>query len=121
MEELNQTPQVVSGEQPVAKSNGFLISLLSILLLLAVLIAGFFAYQTQNLVKEIVKLQPTPTPIATVTPPPTPIETSTATSSATPTSKIVACTMEAKICPDGSAVGRSGKNCEFAPCPTPLN
>lgn len=30
----------------------------------------------------------------------------------------VACTMEAKICPDGSAVGRSGPNCEFAPCPT---
>jgi len=30
----------------------------------------------------------------------------------------VACTMEAKICPDGSAVGRSGPKCEFAPCPT---
>ncbi len=29
----------------------------------------------------------------------------------------VACTMEAKLCPDGSAVGRSGPNCEFAPCP----
>jgi len=29
----------------------------------------------------------------------------------------VACTMEAKICPDGSAVGRSGPNCEFATCP----
>jgi len=28
-----------------------------------------------------------------------------------------ACTMEAKICPDGSSVGRSGPNCEFAPCP----
>jgi hypothetical protein len=31
----------------------------------------------------------------------------------------VACTMEAKICPNGSAVGRSGPKCEFAPCPTP--
>jgi hypothetical protein len=30
---------------------------------------------------------------------------------------LVACTMEAKICPDGSAVGRSGPNCEFAQCP----
>gem|GEM_PF-1077791 len=30
----------------------------------------------------------------------------------------VACTMEAKICPDGSAVGRTGPKCEFAPCPT---
>lgn len=28
-----------------------------------------------------------------------------------------ACTQEAKICPDGSAVGRSGPNCEFAACP----
>lgn len=29
-----------------------------------------------------------------------------------------ACTMEAKLCPDGSAVGRTGPNCEFTPCPT---
>jgi len=29
----------------------------------------------------------------------------------------VGCTMEAKICPDGSAVGRSGSVCAFAPCP----
>lgn len=28
-----------------------------------------------------------------------------------------ACTMDAKICPDGSAVGRSGPNCEFEKCP----
>lgn len=32
-------------------------------------------------------------------------------------SEQVSCTMEAKICPDGSAVGRSGPKCEFAPCP----
>ena len=30
-----------------------------------------------------------------------------------------ACTMEAMVCPDGSAVGRTGPNCAFAPCPTP--
>lgn len=29
----------------------------------------------------------------------------------------VACTMDAKICPDGSAVGRTAPNCEFSPCP----
>ncbi len=29
----------------------------------------------------------------------------------------VACTMEAKLCPDGSSVGRSGPKCEFTPCP----
>lgn len=30
----------------------------------------------------------------------------------------VACTMDAKACPDGSYVGRIAPNCEFAPCPT---
>jgi len=30
---------------------------------------------------------------------------------------LIACTMEAKLCPDGTAVGRSGPNCEFTPCP----
>jgi hypothetical protein len=29
----------------------------------------------------------------------------------------VGCTSEAKVCPDGSAVGRTGPNCEFAACP----
>lgn len=29
----------------------------------------------------------------------------------------VACTLEAKLCPDGSAVGRKGPNCEFEKCP----
>ena len=28
-----------------------------------------------------------------------------------------ACTQEAKLCPDGSYVGRAGPDCEFAPCP----
>ncbi|MBX7081240.1 MAG: hypothetical protein K1X88_18715 [Nannocystaceae bacterium] len=27
------------------------------------------------------------------------------------------CTEEAKVCPDGSSVSRSGPNCEFAACP----
>ena len=29
-----------------------------------------------------------------------------------------ACTQEAKLCPDGSYVGRTGPNCEFTLCPT---
>ena len=29
----------------------------------------------------------------------------------------VACTQEAKLCPDGSAVGRTGPDCSFAACP----
>jgi len=30
----------------------------------------------------------------------------------------VACTMEAKQCPDGSYVSRTGPKCEFSPCPS---
>ena len=29
------------------------------------------------------------------------------------------CTLEAKVCPDGSSVGRAGPACEFTPCPPP--
>ena len=29
----------------------------------------------------------------------------------------VMCTMDAKECPDGSYVGRTGPNCDFSPCP----
>lgn len=46
----------------------------------------------------------------------TPVATPTPTPSQTPAAP-VACTMEARICPDGTAVGRQGPNCEFAPCP----
>lgn len=35
--------------------------------------------------------------------------------------KPVACTMEAKLCPDGSSVGRTGPNCEFATCPEEMS
>ncbi|MEK7203532.1 MAG: hypothetical protein AAB627_00435 [Patescibacteria group bacterium] len=38
----------------------------------------------------------------------------------TPTVPVV-CTREVKLCPDGSTVGRTGPNCEFAPCPTPTS
>lgn len=30
---------------------------------------------------------------------------------------MIACTMDAKMCPDGSYVGRTAPHCEFAPCP----
>jgi hypothetical protein len=32
---------------------------------------------------------------------------------------VTACTLDAKICPDGSAVGRIPPTCEFAACPAP--
>lgn len=35
-----------------------------------------------------------------------------------PTPKLKACTLEAKLCPDGTSVGRTGPSCEFTPCPT---
>ncbi len=31
------------------------------------------------------------------------------------------CTMEAKLCPDGSSVGRTGPNCEFEACPQKIS
>ncbi len=30
-----------------------------------------------------------------------------------------ACTLEAKVCPDGTTVGRTGPNCSFVACPLP--
>lgn len=41
----------------------------------------------------------------------------TGDTNATSTDSVVACTMEAKMCPDGSYVGRTGPKCEFTPCP----
>lgn len=35
-----------------------------------------------------------------------------------PSANPKACTEEAKICSNGSSVGRTGPNCEFSPCPT---
>lgn len=62
---------IKSTEEP--KQNNFLISLLSILLLISVFIAGFFAYQTQKLVKElrVIGNKPEPTASPTQTPDPT--------------------------------------------------
>lgn len=57
---------------------------------------------------------PNATPTASTIPSataPTPSEV------ASPTSEPVGCTLDAKVCPDGSAVGRVPPNCEFAPCP----
>lgn len=36
------------------------------------------------------------------------------------TDEPIACTMDARMCPDGSYVGRQGPKCEFAACPAPL-
>ena len=39
--------------------------------------------------------------------------------SSTPPPNQVVCTQDAKLCPDGTSVGRTGPNCEFAACPNP--
>ncbi len=67
---INQAP--ANEVQTTPKQSNFLVTLLSILLLISCLIAGFFAYQTQNLVKELTayKLQQEETPIATTSPDP---------------------------------------------------
>ena len=63
---LTQENTVLSQDHPILpeqpKQSNFLTVLLSVLLLLSVSIAGFFAYQTQKLVKELnlVKVVPTP-------------------------------------------------------------
>ncbi len=44
------------------------------------------------------------------TPDPVPVAEATST-------EPQACNMDAKICPDGSSVGRTGPSCEFAACP----
>lgn len=36
-----------------------------------------------------------------------------------PTPTQIACTQDAKLCPDGSYVSRTGPKCDFAPCPSP--
>lgn len=72
MEQSNSVNQLPN-ESVIQKPNSFLITLLSILLLISCLIAGFFAWQTQKLVKELTayRLQPTATQTPTPTPDPT--------------------------------------------------
>lgn len=59
------TPQVAV-EQP--KQSNFLIVLLSVLLTIAILSTGFFAYQTQKLVKELTLLRTQPLLVSTTEP-----------------------------------------------------
>lgn len=81
------------------KQKGF--SPLIILIAVAILgLAGYFVYQNYFVPKGTI--------LGPYVPGPT-------------TGQSVACTQEAKLCPDGSAVGRTGPNCEFAPCPSPGN
>ncbi len=75
------TPQVVV-EQP--KTSNFLIILLSILLFISVVIAGFFAYQTQRLVSEL-KIKNEELIVKTSEPTVEPVATNSAIATADPT------------------------------------
>ncbi len=62
--------ELTNSQQP--KTKDFVVLLLSILLIISCLVAGFFAYKTQSLVKEITKLRSIQTPIVRDTPTPDP-------------------------------------------------
>lgn len=55
--------------------------------------------------------------ITTNTPSPIELESIPAPAQLPPEPQPVACTMDAKECPDGSFIGRNGPDCEFAACP----
>lgn len=80
----------------------FLVGLLSIAVLILTLSLGYIAGK-QNL--SLFNLTPSPSP----------------SPSNLPSTPGPACTLEAKLCSDGTSVGRVGPNCEFAPCPTPTS
>lgn len=51
------------------------------------------------------------------TPTPTPFTAGITLPNTTPSSNIKGCPMDAKECPNGTFVGRSGPKCEFVACP----
>jgi hypothetical protein len=81
-------------------------ALTTLIVILAILVVGGAVYSFMRTAPGTVI-----TPGSSVTPSPT----------ASGTGEPVACTLDAKICPDGSAVGRIGPNCEFAACPVPTS
>lgn len=94
-----QNPMVVNNTPPKKKyglSKKMVIIILVLLGLVVIAAAGGFYFMNQS---------KSPEPIVTVSPTPDP-------------NAQVVCTQDAKQCPDGSYVSRSGPKCEFAPCPT---
>lgn len=127
---LNQNPE------PPKDNHWITIASMAVFVLLSLAAVVFLYYQNQNLKALIASNQNRPTPSPTFAP------TSTATPTCkprpacldtkprclipetpdmcppSPTPSPRACTQEAKLCSNGSYVGRTGPNCEFAPCPT---
>lgn len=86
------------------------ISLPLVAVVVLLIIGAVVLYFNRERVMGLLGRAPSPTPAAETQPIPT----------STPDTPEFAqqreCTLEAKICPDGTTVGRSGPNCEFAPC-----
>lgn len=80
--------------------------LLTTIIIIIILVGGFFALNSYIYNEKQAPEPQTPTDL-----PNTP---GTATST---DPEPYACTADAKICPDGSAVGRTGPKCEFMACP----
>jgi hypothetical protein len=99
-EPMSPIPAPTSTEPPKKnKSVLYVVVLLIVLIIAGALGAmGYFYYQQQQSNANDSMVLPQPT-----------------VSVAQPTQ--VACTLDAKICPDGSSVGRVAPSCEFAPCP----
>ena len=118
-------PHTSVPEPKAQKSHGMTILAMALFVLSSLAMIAFLYYQNQTLKKMLAayQSQPSPTPVLTPTPNVTPTvteippATASASASAKPTGQTKACTQEAKLCPDGSYVGRTGPNCEFAPCP----
>jgi len=112
----NQTPNFTSPEvTPTTNYKPYVYT--AILAIIAVAGLGYYlmpekyTYQPSSVLEDVSNASNTPTTTQPVTPQnPNP--------AITPTPGLVACTMDAMMCPDGSYVGRSGPNCEFV-CPIP--
>lgn len=88
---VNPTPIVSTPTSPPVKSNSSILKI--IILIIIVLILGIILgnyFNLNQMLSSLIKPQPK------------------------------ACTMEAKVCPNGTSVSRSGPNCEFSPCPTAI-
>jgi len=96
-----QIPQV-EPEKPIVQESmhaklPLIIGAILLLLVVAGSVGYYFGIQNAVTIDQAQDVRPTITPTET---------------------DGVACTLEAQLCPDGSAVGRIGPNCEFEMCPT---
>ena len=101
------------------KKGGMMKIFLIILGVLVILALAVTAYLSMN--QKTVEPLPEPSvPSETETPPGKDNTLPPRTNLDTPSTESgdqVLCTMDAKVCPDGSSVGRQGPDCEFSACP----